>query len=449
MNEFNIISRFRKFFFEFRSLNWARNEYFFEINRKWKKKVTTKKEVSSILHINTTDSTGGAAKIANDLFLKQRKLGIDSKMLVALKKTKNEEIFEIPLNTSKKQHFLKFAQDKLQWQDFFHLSSKDILECEIFKTSDIIHLHNLHGGYFSPFAVYLFGQEKPVVWSLHDMQSFTGHCAHAFDCEKWKTGCGECPQLSAYPSISIDTSDFIWKTRQKIYSKSNLHIVVLSNWLREKVEKSILSNQHIYTIHNGIDTSIYTKVDKVKAREKLNIPLESKVVLFSADMGTQNPYKGGAFVTEIIEKCNEIDVLFINIGGKKDIIKTSTNWEIPYVLDPHEMAQYYSAADLYLYPTLADNCPLVVLEAMSCGLPVLTFETGGVPELVSHMNTGYIADYKSFEDLNKGFKLLLENEKLRVEMGQNGIKRVNENFTIEIMNEKYMKIYSQITKSNY
>lgn len=441
-----MINKFRKFFFEFRALRWAKKEYSAEINQKTERKRTSKKTYSSVLHINTSDSVGGAAKIANDLFTAQRELGLNSKMLVSKTHTNNNGIFEIQLNTSKKQHFLKFAQDKLQWQDFFHLSSKDIVGYKIFKNADIVHLHNLHGGYFSPFAIYLFSQEKPVVWSLHDMQSFTGHCAHAFDCEKWQRGCGECPQLNSYPSLSADTSHFIWNTKQKIYAKSHLHIVVLSNWLREKVEKSILSNMQIYTIHNGIDTSIYTKFDKVKAREKLNIPLESKVVLFSADMGRQNPYKGGEFVTEIIENCIEKDILFINIGGKKEVIKTATNWEIPYVIDPHEMVLYYSAADVYLYPTLADNCPLVVLEAMSCGLPVLTFETGGVPELVLHMETGYVAQYKSSEDLCVGFNLLLESEQLRTEMGLKGIKRVNENFTIEIMNQKYLDIYSQITK---
>ncbi len=439
-----MISKLRHLFFKLRAIKWAKNEYTFILNKVYNKEYKLATNFKSILHINTSDSGGGAAKIASELCQTQIKNGFNSNMLVANKKSTDKYVEEIKVVNSKKQHFLKYGQDSLQWQDFFHQSTAEIINLSIFKEADIIHLHNLHGNYFSPLALPLFSQNKPIVWSLHDMHSFTGHCAHSFECAKWEKGCGNCPQLNSYPSITKDTTGFIWNTKQKIYDKSNLHIVVLSDWLRKKVENSILSNQKIYTIHNGIDTSIYCKVDKVVAREKTGIPLDKKVVLFSADMGVNNPYKGGEFVKKIIDKYSNDSILFINIGGGKEVIKNSSNWKIPYVNDPTEMAFYYSAADIYLYPTLADNCPLVVLEAMSCGLPILTFNTGGVPELVQHEETGYVADYKSFEDLCKGFELLVDNEELRNKMGENGCKRVQENFTVEIMNAKYMKIYTDI-----
>lgn len=439
-----MLTKLRSFLFNYRSIKWAKSEYFSLINKKHNRNNDKQKEITSVLHINTSDSGGGAAKITHDLFSIQQKKGLNARMLVASKKRNDQAIFEIKKSTSRKQHFLEFAQKKMQWQDFFHESSFEILNFEIFRESDIIHLHNLHINYFSLLAIPSFSESKPIVWSLHDMHSITGHCAHSFNCEKWENGCGNCPQLDSYPALSIDTTDWIWKTKQKIYEKSNLNIVVLSDWLRKKVEKSILSNQKITTIYNGIDTTTYKQSDKKEVRKKLGIPLDSTVVLFSADMGINNPYKGGEFVKNIMDTNVDQDILFINIGSGKTVEKRQNNWNIPYVTDPHEMALYYSSSDLYLYPTLADNCPLVVLEAMACGLPILTFDTGGVPELVLHMETGYVASYQSKEDLQKGFSLLIENKELRNSMGNIAMNRVHEKFTIEIMNENYLKLYTEI-----
>lgn len=439
-----MFNKLRSFLFNYRAIKWAKNEYFFLINKNYTKYNNKLTDFTSVIHINTSDNGGGAAKIAHDLFSMQQKNGFKSKMLVAKKNTENQFIYEIKKSTSRKQHFLEFAKKKMQWQDFFHESSFEILNSEIFKESDIVHLHNLHINYFSLLAIPSFSESKPIVWSLHDMHSITGHCAHSFNCEKWQNGCGNCPQLDSYPALSIDTTDWIWKTKQKIYEKSNLNIVVLSDWLRKKVEKSILSNQKITTIYNGVNTTIYKKSNKKEVRKKLGIPLDTFVVLFSADMGINNPYKGGEFVKNIMDNNNDQDILFINIGGGKTIEKRQSNWTIPYVSDPYEMALYYSSSDLYLYPTLADNCPLVVLEAMSCGLPILTFDTGGVPELVLHMETGYVASYESKEDLQKGFSLLIKNKELRNSMGINAMNRVHEKFTIEIMTENYLKLYTEI-----
>ncbi len=142
------------------------------------------------------------------------------------------------------------------------------------------------------------------------------------------------------------------------------------------------------------------------------------------------------------------DLLFVNIGGGSAVCKQENIWEIPYVQNEDEMAQWYSTSDIFVYPSLADNCPLVILEAMACGLAILTFETGGIPELVEHEETGYIANYKDFKDLKKGFDLLLENSKLRNEMGVKAIKRVKENFTLEIMNQRYIDLYKEIIGEN-
>jgi len=412
-----------------------------------KGKQINKSSFKSIVHINSTDIVGGAAKIANDLYSFQNKNGIKSSMLVKEKRLNNNTIQEIKPNKTKLQDFLKTGQKKLQWQDFFHLSSLELKNNTEIENADIVHLHNIHGDYFSPFAVNELAKSKIVVWTLHDMQSFTGHCAHSYDCNKWQSVCGNCPSLTTYPWIDFDTSAFILKTKKQIYKKTDLYIVTPSNWLKDKVEKSILNHLPIYTIHNGINTAIYHPQDKQSCQEKLGIPKDKKVILFSAERGLKNHFKGGEYIQNIIKNHSDYSLLFINIGGGNKIEKDDTLWSIPYIQDALIMSMYYSASDIYLYPSLADNCPLVLLEAMACGLPIVTFQTGGIPELVLHMETGYVAKYKDAEDFNYGFNLLIKDKNLRTKMAENGIKRVTENFTSEIMNQKYISLYQSINQN--
>jgi glycosyltransferase involved in cell wall biosynthesis len=445
----SIINRIRYQLFVFRAKLWALYMYVSLINKRYSKNSVVRKEIlKGILHINSTDSIGGAAKIAHELCSYQRSKLLQSTMMVGKKKSTDNFVFELVPKNNRKQHFLFAAQETLQWQDFFQLSSLEINNHKAFRDADIIHLHNLHGNYFSPFAIPLITNKKIVIWSFHDEHAFTGHCAYTLGCERWQIGCGNCPDLNIYPALKKDTTQFIFNTKRKIYNQSNIIIVVLSDWLRKKAEKSMLSHFPIYTIYNGVDTSIYKPQNKQQVRAELGIDANINVVLFSADMGINNPFKGGSYIKNIVELNDTKNILFINVGGGTAIEKNKFSWSVPYITQPTEMAKYYAAADIYLYPTLADNCPLVVLEAMACGLPVVTFATGGVPELVEHNKTGYVAKYKDVDDLNTGFVTLLNNPQLRMEMAANAVLRVNEKFTLEMMNENYLKLYKQILMLN-
>jgi glycosyltransferase involved in cell wall biosynthesis len=417
------------------------------LNKKYKKLVSYSVNYKKIIHINTADKGGGAAKIASDVCNYQQTHGYNSVLLVDEKKTISHNVFAIQQRHSKKQDILYAAQKYLQWQDFFHLSSFKLLEYPQVKDADIIHLHNLHSwnGYFSIFALPELCSRKQVVWTLHDMQLLTGHCAYSFDCEKWEIGCGKCPYLDIYPKLTKDTTAFIWKTKKRIYQQCDMHIVVPSKWLQNIVSQSILSHLSCSLIYNGIDITIYKPHNKEDVRNKFNIPETAYVVLFSADLGINNPFKGGEFIKQLIEYYQLYsNILFVNIGGGNSIVKYDKIWNIPYVQNEQEMSYWYSAADVYVYPSLADNCPLVILEAMACGLPIVTFETGGIPELVLHNETGYVAKYKDFNDLIFGFDFLYKNIDIRETMSTKAKRRVNEYFTIQRMCQEYQELYDSL-----
>lgn len=445
-----MLTGIRHFLFYERAVLWGRLFYLKWFLKRRKNRVKYNSKLRRIVHLNTEDFGGGAAKIASDLSHYQNGLGLSAKLLVADKKVSNQSSEMIEKDASRRQHFLEYAEKRLQWQDFFHLSSFRIHQNYLVRLADIVHLHNLHGNYFSYLALPLLSNEKPVVWTLHDMHGITGHCSHSFSCERWQTGCGKCPDLSCYPKLTKDTTAFIYKAKQVAYAKSILHVVVPSQWLMEKVKNSILKNHNIHLIYNGVDTSVYRPKETANLRRRLEISPGKKIVLFSANLGVVNPFKGGEYLNRLVsEFANNESILFIAVGNSSSLHYSHKNLlNVPFLSSACEMADYYNLADVYLYPSLADNCPLAVLESMGCGTPVLAFDTGGTAELVLHGETGYIARYRDLADLKHGLDTLLSDSEALKEMSIAGVNRVQSHFTIEIMNEQYMQLYYSILDSS-
>ena len=310
---------------------------------------------------------------------------------------------------------------------------------------DIIHLHNLHGGYFQTNLFPKLAEIAPIVWTFHDMFPITGHCAYSFECEKWKTGCGNCKRLDIYPSIKRDRTKFLWNYKSKIFNSADFTIVTPSLWLKKCVEESFLKNKDVRLIYNGIDLETFKQTNKSEARKELNLPQDKKIVLFSADGGVKNPFKGGEFVFEAFKKLKDRnDILFLNIGGRNK--EKSENWlDFGYVSKPETMAKLYSAADIYLFPSLADNCPLTAIESLACGLPVVTFETGGVPDIVENNKSGIVVEYKNSEMLINALEQLLDDDDLRGKIAENAIL-TSKKFSSGRMALEYLKLYEELLK---
>ncbi|RPI74894.1 MAG: hypothetical protein EHM45_16740, partial [Desulfobacteraceae bacterium] len=194
----------------------------------------------NIVHIHTHDTSGGAAKVAARLAQAQRTAGDRSGLLVGFKADPAEysQAFDIEPDLSLREHC---RNNGLLYYEF--QGSHKLVDHPRVREADLLHLHNLHGGYFNPFSLSALSQSKPTVWTLHDMHPLTGHCAHSFACEKWKTGCGDCPDLAVEPPIRADASALLWTDKKNIYRESRLHLVAPAQWLKNKVEQSML-NRH-------------------------------------------------------------------------------------------------------------------------------------------------------------------------------------------------------------
>ena len=390
----------------------------------------------NVLQINTADTKGGAGKVAYSLKNELVKMGHSSTLLVSRKYSQDNDVKLIRPDSNFRRRALKKLTYYLA-NDLDLFPAEHILKMPEFKNADIIHCHNLHTNYFNLRTLEKISKLKPVVWTFHDMWPLTAHCAHSFDGALNQNGFFTCPSLDIYPPIAWHNEKYLENKKSKIYTKSNFHIVTPSKWLADKVGQSLLKDKLLTIIYNGIDTNIFKSLPKEQSRQELNLPQDKKIVLIVAKHGQSNPWKGGNHAQEIMNSYkNNSDVYFVDLGGDEN--KKEGNIEtVSYINSRETLVKYYSAADVLLYPSLADNCPLVVLEALASALPVVSFDTGGIPELVEHKKTGYIAKYENTEDLKNGLEFTL---------GLGNINPINK-FNVEKMAADYLSLYNDLIKN--
>lgn len=418
----------------------------------------------NILFVNTTDYKGGAAQVAYNTRSELIKRGHQAGFLVHTKTLDERNIglidkrsdFGLLSKISKKftgkdiPSFLYFkSQEIFRFiiaNDMECFSMKDIAKTKEFAEADIVHLHNLHGNYFNLKQLEEISKIKPTVWTLHDMWAITGHCSYSYDCKKWEKECSSCPHLRVYPSISWDNTKSLYNKKKNIYKNSSLNIVCPSSWLAEKTKKSILNNSEISVIENGIDLKQFFYKSKKESREKLGLPLDKKIILFVSAGGKRDKRKGWEYIDKMLD--NFPETIFLCIGGKGGELEKRRNLKhLPYITDREKLSLYYSSADLFLFTSLAENFPLVTLEAMSCGTPVVSFDVGGVKEAVTHLKNGYIAKMGDLEDLQEGVKYIfsLKDDQLE-EISFLSRERVKINFSLDVMVDKYIDLYKKIVK---
>jgi glycosyltransferase involved in cell wall biosynthesis len=353
----------------------------------------------------------------------------------------NEAVFD-----SSFSNYLKDQERIGGWLDFSKISLIQYKNFMLLEKSNIIHLHNLHGGYFSYALLPYLSRRKKMIWTLHDEHVLTGHCSFSMTCEKWKDNCLKCDFLDIYPAIQFDNTKALRRYKERWIKKSNITFVTPSYWLSNRLKEAYPFIQDIHVIQNGIDISLFIKQDQKESRKKFNLPYDKFIVLFVAEYSTNNPFKGGETIRELIKLNSNHAILFVTVGGKTT--EEDSNFiEIPYIKNEEDLASLYSACDLMLYPTNADNHPLVVMESMSCELPVLAPEIGGIPEIISPNIDGWLVDAYSkpavyLEMLTKIYDLKLKDEAAFCKFGNNARNKIELNFTQEQMFKKYEDLYS-------
>lgn len=408
--------------------------------------------VLDVLHINFTDHVGGGGRAAYRIHLGLKQLGVRSHMLVGKKAGDEEDVdllarrqFRILDDLSK-----RILDNRLSLQYLFYPSSFSLVRHPWFKEADIVQLYVTHGGYFSHTALPMISRRRPVVWRLSDMWPMTGHCAHSFDCEGWKTGCGSCPIIADYPGLRRDTTATLWRIKNWSYTRSALTFVAPSKWIAGLAEQSPLIGRFpVHVIPTGVDTETFRPIPKEAARQVLGIEPSQKVVLFSAQY-IQDRNKGGLILEEALEHLAvgaSSDLMLLVVGGGAHKWNPKLPFEVKrlgYVFEETMMAAVYSAADVFVLPTMAETFPNGVLESMACGTPPVTFDVGGCPEAVRHMETGYVARYRDAVDLAAGIELLLTDDELRRRLSERARAVAESEYTMGLQASRFKHLYEEV-----
>lgn len=416
--------------------------------------------IMRVLIINTSEKSGGAAVAAKRLVDALNNNGVKAKMLTRDKQTDDITVVELKQGFRQQWHFLWerwciFCHLHFQRKHLFDVdianSGYDVTALREFKEADVIHLHWINQGMLSLSGIRKILQSgKPVVWTMHDMWPATAICHLTFDCRKYRNGCRQCRYMPTGIHL-VDLARRIWQRKQNLLKGHSISFVACSRWLAGEAKQSmLLSGQQITAIPNPIDTRFFAPAhNKADARLRAQLPADKRIILFIAQRAT-NPYKGMDYLIDACQQlaeqhpamCRETCVAILG-GHAEDFEGRLPFQAIPlgYVNDERRMVDIYNSADAFVLPSLSENLPNTIMEAMACGVPCVGFNVGGIPEMIDHQRNGYVAKYRDAADLATGMYWVLyeaDHQKLAAD----AVRKVSLNYSQQAVSLKYIEVYN-------
>ena len=406
-----------------------------------------------LLQISESDHSGGAERIAYELHRSSVAAGHDSRMLVGYKRGDDPAVTGLVPEKGAGRFLYRCTRwlERRSGQQARHYWMAGAWLRQNPNDWDVFHLHNLHGKYFNLELLPVMAGQAKVVLTLHDCWLFTGHCAHVFDCNRWMTDCHPCCDIKRYPEMERDAARYNLDRKRSLLTKTAPVVVTPSRWLCCLVKKSrVFRNIDLdhRVIYNGIDTRRFCPGNKLAARSQLGLPVDKHLLLYVVNGGlNSSAYKDPALLLSTVEHLAARPLArkfhLVVVGGKKALSSAFVDC-VSQIEDTREgLETFYQAADLLVYPTKADNCPLVPMEAMSCGLPVVSTRVGGVPEVVEHGVTGYVTGEGNAAEFSEAVERLISCDSLSRAMGRASIERAHKYFTLEKMASSYFNLYSE------
>lgn len=410
-----------------------------------------------VLLIGTSDLEGGAARSGFRLHQGLQSIGINSQMLVQTRHSDDRAV----IGASSKSGMGKAVTGLRLTLDRFPLkfyANNSIVSCHWLPEKvnakvrkldpDLVNLHWVSAGFLHLETIAKFNQ--PIVWTLHDMWAFTGGCHYNQLCDKYTSVCGACPQLGS--NRDWDLSRWVWQRKAKAWKNLNLTVVTPSIWLSKCArQSSLFKNRRVEVIPYGLDLNVYTPINKKVARELLKLPQDKQLVLFLSLSATSDQRKGFHLMQPALQELARIGwkdrLEIIVVGASRPENPPEFGFKSHYLgtmADDLSLALAYSAADLFIAPSLQDNLPNTVLEAIACGTPCVAFKIGGMPDMLEHYSNGYLAQPYEIDDLVRGIIWTLENEARHQKLSHRAREKAEQEFALEIQARRYESLYSEI-----
>ena len=417
-----------------------------------------------VVHLNTYDGNGGAGRACirlNSALLSQN---IDSKVIVHYKFGKNPEIGDFNKNFIQKYYtaativleriWAKRYLKALKTPFSFAWFGRSVIHHPDVKNADIIHLHWVNHGFLNPSHIAEIAKlGKPVVWTFHDSNAFTGGCHVRYTCDHFERECGNCPLLKN--ESPNDYSHRIWKQKNNAYQKLDFKIIAPSLWMQASVlRSSLMRGKSIGQIPNTLPTDVFKNTDKQFAKEKMGFAKDKFIFLSGFMPSRKDLHKGTSYLLESLEllknrvgaKSGEIELVVFGNRNTEDVpefpFKTTF---LGTINNDEQLALCYAAADAFLIPSLEDNLPYTVMECLSCGTPVIGFTTGGIPDMVKHEYNGYLAEYRSAESFADGMEWII-NYSDRPKLQQQARQSIMDNFSEDIIAKRHLDLYHSLVK---
>ena len=330
--------------------------------------------------------------------------------------------------------FLRFEKDKsIRFLFNPGVFGSDISSHPIIKKADIVHLHWVNFGFLSVDDIAsLTRLNKPIFWTLHDMWAFTGGCHHSGDCDHFQQSCGDC-KFVKNPGAN-DLSHRMWEAKKEGFASKNLHIITCSDWLGNRAKQSsILGDHDIQTIPNAIDTDFFSPT-----ANSLGLDSSKKYILFVA-MRVNAPAKGFHLLKEALQFIDSATTELLLVGGEMTEDLPLRSHSFGQVTEPAKMRDIYAAADVFVTPSLEENLPNTIMEAMACGTACVGFQVGGIPEMIEHKKTGYVANAFDPADLAKGINWCLSDEKAGAKSRERAVNLYDQ----KIVAQQHLNFYAK------
>lgn len=409
--------------------------------------------------VHAADFGGGAERSVVSLHRGLRAAGHASTLFVGAKKTDEPGVVEIPYvrGIPGSRRIARTLERRFGWQDIYNPSFRRLAKL-LENRFDIVHFHSLWGssGYADLSALPAITRRIPGVLTLRDYWMLTGHCAVYFDCMRWKTGCGQCPDLTIQPAIPVDGTHFNWRRKQRLIAASNLHVVGISDHVKQQVECSpIFAGKPSSRIYNGIDLAVFQPVDpEQRAIERAALGFaEGDVVVLLAGQTVEGIRQGIAthYAVAALNTLHDLPNLrALLLGHSAERVARELRvpcTTLPFQASPAEMARCYRIADVCLVTSEVEAFGRIGAEAQACGTPVIAFDSGGIPEVVVDGVGGRVVPRKDTQRLTEALRDVLVDGALRARLSEGGLRHAHRQFDQRTVVDQYLAIYRQVAIS--
>jgi glycosyltransferase involved in cell wall biosynthesis len=334
----------------------------------------------------------------------------------------------------------------LSLQSVLYLNSLRLAKMAAYKEADLLHLHIIHSGYLSLWALPGMTRKKPTVWTLHDPWAMTGHCIYPFDCTRWQTGCGECPNLKMPLPLYADRTNLLFRYKRYVYRKSKFDVIVASQWMLNRVQASpLFEGVRVHHVPFGLDLNFFSPSAAPDARKRFGIPDNVLVLCFRSEM---NEFKGLAYIIQALERIRGDQPICLLTFAKKGLLNCFADRfqlvELGWTDDEEMMRDALVAADIFLMPSTAEAFGVMAIEAMACGKPVISFDGTSLPEVTFAPDVGLSVPMKDAEALRHALQRLIDHPEERQERGRKGRLAAEQHYNVEMQADRLAKIYKEV-----